>query len=89
MYYCLLCKFYFVLLFFLLSLFFCNKKTDRVPICEQDEMPCADGSRCVSLSARCDSIYQCPDKSDELGCQRTFLIWFYLFTYLPTHLVQN
>uniref|UniRef100_A0A1Y1MVI7 SEA domain-containing protein n=1 Tax=Photinus pyralis TaxID=7054 RepID=A0A1Y1MVI7_PHOPY len=38
-----------------------------LPKCEPDELPCHSGE-CVPVSARCNSIYDCRDHSDEAGC---------------------
>ncbi|XP_031342212.1 basement membrane-specific heparan sulfate proteoglycan core protein isoform X8 [Photinus pyralis] len=39
-----------------------------LPKCEPDELPCHSGE-CVPVSARCNSIYDCRDHSDEAGCE--------------------
>ena len=35
---------------------------------------CETGDRCISLSARCDGITNCPDSEDERGCGKLNLI---------------
>ncbi|XP_062515297.1 low-density lipoprotein receptor-related protein 2-like, partial [Corticium candelabrum] len=36
--------------------------------CADDEFQCYDGVRCLQWSHRCDSIVDCHDNSDEVGC---------------------
>lgn len=38
--------------------------------CKQNEFKCHNGV-CLPLAVRCDNIYQCNDRSDEYGCDRT------------------
>ena len=44
------------------------KMTVKLTGCAEDEFTCADG-QCINITARCDQIVNCRDKSDEQGCQ--------------------
>ena len=47
--------------------------------CADDEFQCYDGVRCLQWSHRCDSIVDCHDNSDEVGCagRQTLRMHFY------------
>ena len=49
--------------------------------CVEDEFVCNDGS-CISLEKRCDLKKDCPDASDEYGCNKALIPDGYL-NYLP------
>lgn len=40
--------------------------------CRLDQFRCANGQRCVELSAKCDHKNDCVDKSDEQNCSKYF-----------------
>ena len=39
----------------------------NINACNENEFNCYDGN-CVNMTQRCDRILDCPDKSDEIGC---------------------
>ncbi|XP_030761231.1 uncharacterized protein LOC115886280 [Sitophilus oryzae] len=41
---------------------------DREPYCSEDELTCRESKQCVPLSARCNYVSECNDRSDEDGC---------------------
>ena len=53
-----------------------------------DEYTCSEGS-CISLSKRCDLKVDCPDSSDEIGCDKLMLPSEYLPELPPPGSVEN
>lgn len=47
-----------------------NGTTPSIKRCMDDDFMCADGSKCIAKSWRCDNDHDCADGSDETQCDR-------------------
>ena len=65
-----------------------TKRILTLSSCRDDEYTCRDGT-CIRLDQNCDLRVECPDSSDESGCEKLTLPDEYIIRLPPPGLKEN
>lgn len=52
--------------------------------CRLDQFRCANGLKCISASLKCNHKDDCGDNSDEQGCSKYTIIFYFYITLFPS-----